>query len=804
MALDIKKVFEDVLKNKRGIEFTSEERAVVIDTIIEEIKQKVYDADYGEVVPGADLVEINALYDEKRRRIKERQADVKYKLDSLVAEFGKEEAEKTDEYKKAKVAADSLKVQYTKVDEEFEKEVEAYAEKFSEVKEMFDERVKILGDGFKKLDITQKDFLRGLLKAKEDVRKLEDEEKERTQEWWKYKTTSDRFWKGLIAKPIKEALIGEDTTIGKAIGFVKKLRGTHKTQKLEAAQERVKEQKAGLDRASSIADIMEQKEEDGGTTIPTVGTTSTFLPPPPKAIGAPEGKKKYTTIFSNAIGKEIPVSAQSLLSNITNRENINTTNRENVKTTNRENVKTTNRENVKTTNILKPVPVYLIKSEDPKSKVVNPIPVFFAKPGSAPGASTQAQVMEEKSGVLPGASKFLADRETTGEKEQKKTNKLLDLLVKNSLMKKGGGLLAFLGMAIGAIALLGGGLIGFILTGKSEYLGSVMKGIDKTIRAVKGGLSLAKKVFEHLPEMIQKPIQNVIGKVTHMFTAPFEKLMNTKIVQKAVTGTIERLIKPLSTLGKTVVSAIFKPFAGIFAHAAGGVVGKIAGKGLKMLKRIPGLGLLLGIVFGINRFRKGDVVGGLLELGSGLAGLLDLVAPGVGLGIGLAIDAFLLLRDLKGDFGGGAEPKQLGKTGKSKGVLGWAGRLLGFGKKDEAPEQKGEGAVYNSPTLLNNTLVGERGTEILTPVNKMREVFRETVNQINTATTTTTKVPIMQDYTKAMIANSVARMGELKSFLEKDFISKLATAIAYAMKTGKAMPGTAGGSTDVAVSPRGQ
>ena len=73
------------------------------------------------------------------------------------------------------------------------------------------------------------------------------------------------------------------------------------------------------------------------------------------------------------------------------------------------------------------------------------------------------------------------------------------------------------------------------------------------------------------------------------------------------------------------------------------VVSKRVASGLA--KKIPaGLGFLAGIGFGIGRFCHGEIVGGLLEMGSGLLGTL----PGPGTAFSLGIDVGLLAFDIKG------------------------------------------------------------------------------------------------------------------------------------------------------------
>tara|TARA_B100001057_G_scaffold122353_2_gene121200 strand:+ start:751 stop:2973 length:2223 start_codon:yes stop_codon:yes gene_type:complete len=91
-----------------------------------------------------------------------------------------------------------------------------------------------------------------------------------------------------------------------------------------------------------------------------------------------------------------------------------------------------------------------------------------------------------------------------------------------------------------------------------------------------------------------------------------------------------------------------------------------------ILKKIPVVAGAAGVLFGIQRALEGDLFGAGLEITSGLLG-----ATGVGGGLGLAIDGFLLGRDL------GAIPMA-------------------------------KGALVSGPT---NALVGEAGPELVTPLN---------------------------------------------------------------------------------------
>tara|TARA_Y100000593_G_scaffold80904_1_gene151140 strand:+ start:575 stop:2689 length:2115 start_codon:yes stop_codon:yes gene_type:complete len=78
---------------------------------------------------------------------------------------------------------------------------------------------------------------------------------------------------------------------------------------------------------------------------------------------------------------------------------------------------------------------------------------------------------------------------------------------------------------------------------------------------------------------------------------------------------------------------------------------KTAGKGIMkgLGKKIPGIGLLLGAGLAYDQFfNEGDITGGFLELGSGIASLV----PGIGTAVSTGLDAVSIARDMKGDSAG--------------------------------------------------------------------------------------------------------------------------------------------------------
>ena len=122
-------------------------------------------------------------------------------------------------------------------------------------------------------------------------------------------------------------------------------------------------------------------------------------------------------------------------------------------------------------------------------------------------------------------------------------------------------------------------------------------------------------------------------------------------------------LKAIGKAGKGLFSGIMNLGKGLFKGSSkkvatktgGKVVAKVAtkavgkGVGKSVLKKIPVVGLGLGAIFAIDRLRKGDWGGALMELGSGAASMI----PGAGTALSVGIDAALVGKDIhdakKGD-----------------------------------------------------------------------------------------------------------------------------------------------------------
>lgn len=101
-------------------------------------------------------------------------------------------------------------------------------------------------------------------------------------------------------------------------------------------------------------------------------------------------------------------------------------------------------------------------------------------------------------------------------------------------------------------------------------------------------------------------------------------------------------------LGDVLTGAAAAGGAGLLGKLFGKDGAKTAEKGLgktalkSLLKKIPGVGLLMGLGFGIGRLMEGDILGAAGEIASGAASTI----PGVGTAASLAIDAGLLAKDV--------------------------------------------------------------------------------------------------------------------------------------------------------------
>tara|TARA_A100001201_G_scaffold27427_2_gene30125 strand:+ start:5587 stop:8022 length:2436 start_codon:yes stop_codon:yes gene_type:complete len=180
-------------------------------------------------------------------------------------------------------------------------------------------------------------------------------------------------------------------------------------------------------------------------------------------------------------------------------------------------------------------------------------------------------------------------------------------------------------------------------------------------------------------------------------------LLLGKFTSKALAEPVEKLNEMLAKS-----STKFEKLKSLFAFG-----GKTAGKAglMSFLKKIPILGLAVGTFMGIKRFRSGDILGGLGEIGSGIASLF----PGVGTLVSAGIDTALLAGDLSGVTGNKTE-------NQSKTVQSINQGLKTGGMMTAALGPMGGGIMFNKMLLKKlGDLIGvtkSSGDQIANAANK--------------------------------------------------------------------------------------
>ena len=134
------------------------------------------------------------------------------------------------------------------------------------------------------------------------------------------------------------------------------------------------------------------------------------------------------------------------------------------------------------------------------------------------------------------------------------------------------------------------------------------------------------------------------------FTDPMQAVAVTEIANRVDKGmdAVDAVADVRKVYGSGIDNAITSaaklvPEKSKLAAALAKATGKTASKGVlkSVLKQIPVIAGVAGVIFGIQRALEGDLMGAGLEITSGLLG-----ATGTTPGIGLAIDGYLLGRDL--------------------------------------------------------------------------------------------------------------------------------------------------------------
>lgn len=212
----------------------------------------------------------------------------------------------------------------------------------------------------------------------------------------------------------------------------------------------------------------------------------------------------------------------------------------------------------------------------------------------------------------------------------------------------------------------------FNFFGLKDALGEENEGLAVII--TKGIYASIKGVFLGL---LNKSTFGMFGAGMNIIRPQLNKL-GTSFMQNGVFGTLKLALEKIfpsiadimTSISKSIGSAtgsvgkfigsIGKTFSNIFGTA----FSKLLGGGLKVIgKRIPLVGTLISFVDAYDRFKNGDILGGMISVGSGIATIF----PGIGTAISIGLDVLNAILD-----------NQSASTGKGKGrmLLDFAGPML--------------------------------------------------------------------------------------------------------------------------------
>jgi hypothetical protein len=175
------------------------------------------------------------------------------------------------------------------------------------------------------------------------------------------------------------------------------------------------------------------------------------------------------------------------------------------------------------------------------------------------------------------------------------------------------------------------GLLGkagrFLGRGKAKLVGGALALGTSTMAVGKKFLNnRTEKVAKETTEKVAKETTEKVSKeATEKVAKQATEKVSKEATEKLAKETTEKVAKQATeTVGKQVAKATAKATA----------------KGL--VKKIPLIGAIAGLGFGLSRALKGDFLGASMEIGSGFAS----IAPGVGTAASVGIDAALLARDV--------------------------------------------------------------------------------------------------------------------------------------------------------------
>ena len=231
--------------------------------------------------------------------------------------------------------------------------------------------------------------------------------------------------------------------------------------------------------------------------------------------------------------------------------------------------------------------------------------------------------------------------------------------------KAGGGLGWMATVGLLALASLAALVYGLMTDGPLKGLMKILGGlgIKSTIKLI---ASKVGSLIKFAKDIIKKPL-NIISNIGKAIFGDSFKLLIEGVQDffkgfgKGVGGTLSKLIP-----------SGLKGGGGVIGKLLGGIV-KFLKPALKVFKRIPVLGTLISVGFAISRFKSGDTIGGIIDVLSGLAGLIDIAVPGLGTTLSIGLDMLNAFLDIKagGANAGAQQAKGDILMGMAKKLGGW-------------------------------------------------------------------------------------------------------------------------------------
>jgi hypothetical protein len=315
-------------------------------------------------------------------------------------------------------------------------------------------------------------------------------------------------------------------------------------------------------------------------------------------------------------------------------------------------------------------PITQEQKQEPKSSLEKKqelTPILFA--GFTP------EGLKELTKELPEIIKSGLTKQITNQQEKKKEDKGTFDFPGLGIVKGALGVLSIIG---GVFTLLYGLQTEGPFKGLAKLAGKGMLEIGKIFtKPLQLFISNISDFLLEVPMKLIKSFGSSIGgvfeKIGGMLTkagSGASKLLSplTTVVQSIGEKLVALPIKLIKSFGSSIGN-LFGEVGGDAAKAGLGKLGEFLPKFLKgttvFLKKIPFIGSLITLGYAVSRFKSGDLVGGGIEVLSGIAGLF----PGIGTGVSLALDGLNAFLDMKS---GGATGKQTGaKLDLLKGMGKW-------------------------------------------------------------------------------------------------------------------------------------